>query len=497
MMGWGTKSMRASLFAACLAMFFCLHSSPGWAQRADGTAVTIRPRLAHSGNLQGGVAFSKDGTKLVSAASDGEIFVWDINAGAVIRVLPAGQSAMSTIHLSASDLLAVSGGNARISIYDLASGQIVRDLAGNGEMKALGFSPDGQLLAVLETPPGADSSQKPQAPTLALWDVASGTRREVLAAAGDIASFAKDGTLVTAGSGGEIRFWNAKTGEKLRTITANEREFLNPEAIALAPAGDWLVTAPDRNARAYGTEGDPRTNDVKGKPQTFVPVRDAQSGKLLRVLKFHQNKVGEVAISPKGDVIASVGDNLKLWDAASGKVLATFDGARPAFNAGGTRVATTVGLTGIEIRDARSGTLIKALGQPAPRVNAVKFSGNGNQLAIAVDERSVSLWDFRAARMIFDMRQEEPATSLSFAPSGDSLLVGNSGVSITVWDARSGKQVKKLSSGNNTPPDDKITRRVDENTVAYSPDAARIAVGGSHIRRSASSTVPQLKWSRH
>jgi WD40 repeat protein len=89
-----------------------------------------------------------------------------------------------------------------------------------------------------------------------------------------------------------------------------------------------------------------------------VRLRDADSGRELRVFEGHGASVMSVAFSPDGRRLASAGDDgsVRLWDADSGRELRVLEGHRGS-------------------------------------VMSVAFSPDGRRLASAGEDRSVRLWD--------------------------------------------------------------------------------------------------------
>jgi WD40 repeat protein len=94
-----------------------------------------------------------------------------------------------------------------------------------------------------------------------------------------------------------------------------------------------------------------------------VRLWDAATGKLLATLQGHTGAVYSITWSPDGKTLASgSGDRtVKLWDAATGKLLATLQGHTGA-------------------------------------VYSVAWSPDGKTLASGSDDRTVRLWDVAAGK---------------------------------------------------------------------------------------------------
>ena len=67
---------------------------------------------------------------------------------------------------------------------------------------------------------------------------------------------------------------------------------------------------------------------ASGSADNTVKLWEAASGKLLRTLEGHQELVLSVAFDPQGGTLASgsYDNTVKLWEAASGKLLRTLEG---------------------------------------------------------------------------------------------------------------------------------------------------------------------------
>ena len=118
----------------------------------------------------------------------------------------------------------------------------------------------------------------------------------------------------------------------------------------------------------------------------------------------HISAVSSVAFSPDGARIASGGrDNtIKLWDAASGKLLRTLDGHSNevhcvAFSPDGARIASGGADTAIKLWDAASGKLLRTFEGHSKDVYSVAFSPDGARIASGSRDQLSSSGTWRAA----------------------------------------------------------------------------------------------------
>jgi WD40 repeat protein len=114
------------------------------------------------------------------------------------------------------------------------------------------------------------------------------------------------------------------------------------------PVNAELVPRLDRSAKIdfvlFSPDG---ARIASGGADKSIKLWDAASGRLLRTFDGHSDTVGSVAFSPDGTRIASGSDDhtIRLWDAASGNLLFTFEGHSSfvqsvAFSPDGTRIAS-------------------------------------------------------------------------------------------------------------------------------------------------------------
>jgi WD40 repeat protein len=192
------------------------------------------------------VAFNASGV-LASASNDKTIKLWDTAAGRELRTLTGHGGEVHALAFSTDGARLASGSsNGEIKIWNTADGQVVQTLSGhNALVRALAFSPDSKTLA-------SASYDK----TARLWDASNGQTLRTLNGADAFTSvaFNKDGlTLIAGNARGEIKYFDAATGQEQRASNAHT-DAIN--SLAFSRDGRWLISASeDGSARVWAGDG--------------------------------------------------------------------------------------------------------------------------------------------------------------------------------------------------------------------------------------------------
>jgi WD40 repeat protein len=116
-------------------------------------------------------------------------------------------------------------------------------------------------------------------------------------------------------------------------------------------------------------------------------------------LFYHGAEVTQVALSPDGRRVASVGKDgsIKHWDVESGELLATYRGDVAEFSPDGKFLATTGAgeeVTSVILWDAKGGNKLRTLtGGHFLGVCSLAFSRDGRRLVSGGRDGWVTLWD--------------------------------------------------------------------------------------------------------
>ena len=269
--------------------------------------------------------------------------------------------------------------------------------------------------------------------TIKVWDAESGRLLRTLEGHTDwvrAVAVTPDGRRIVSGSDDKtIKVWDAESGRLLRTI-----EGYTVRAVAVTPDGRRIVSGSDDGTIKQVWEAENGT----------IKVWDAESGRLLRTLEGHTDRVKAVAVTPDGRRIVSGSHDktIKVWDAESGRLLRTLEGHTAwvkavAVTPDGRRIVSGSDDNTIKVWDAESGRLLRTLEGHTERVNAVAVTPDGQRIVSGSYDKTIKVWDAESGRLLRTLEgHTERVNAVAVTPDGQRIVSGSYDKTIKVWDAR-------------------------------------------------------------
>ncbi|MBZ0288752.1 MAG: WD40 repeat domain-containing protein, partial [Anaerolineae bacterium] len=245
-----------------------------------------------------GVAFSPDGTKLVSASQDGSLTLWDSATGETVwRYDDPNFSGWLSASFNPDGTKLVAGNeDGNLYIFGVAEGLPLQTLSGHSNwVMSVAYSPDGTKIAS----GSSDSSVR-------LWDAETGDPigDPLTGQTGDIWSvaFSPDGkALASASNDTTISLWDVETGDPIGEPLPGH---LNSIYV--------LAFSPDCKLLASGSRD---MTAILCDTETWAQVAQLAGG--------HSDSIFGVAFSPDGETLASgsADGTITLWDTATYKAV--------------------------------------------------------------------------------------------------------------------------------------------------------------------------------
>ena len=396
-------------------------------------------------------AFSPDEAK---AASVGGSYLrctdcvprfWEVATGHLLRkpaVTPPQARSQSVVFAHDGDQ-ALSAASGTVTQWDMKAGRPLRTLkVPSGSIDTLALSQDGMTLLTA----GPES--------LHVWDMANGRLRRSFDAGTRAAALSPDGARVLATAPPEVKFLDTMSGNQLAVATVP-----GVEAVAFSPDGfQAVVSSSVLLGRPIGPYGDPLILTLH-----LLSLRGELLGSFGRVTSLAGGFCC-LAFSPDGKTVLAGGSRLRLYDAQDGKFLRDFPITERvsalAFSSDGTRIVSGDGRGWLQLLDANSGEVIREFLGHQNGIRSVAFSRDGTRMLSGGNDFVAKLWSANSGELLATFFTTGDGAWIAFTPEG-------------FFDAsEAGMKLVSFVSGLNVLAPDRVEK------ILHRPDLLRLKLAG-------------------
>lgn len=329
-----------------------------------------RPKHIRYAGFSDALAFSPDG-KIIVTGLGNILYLWDVSSKQIQQKIDIPDSSLIvknvppivTFSQDSKRILIVPNNDKRAYLFDI-TGKNIASLIHQDRVNAAVFSSDGSVIVT------GSSDQ-----TARIWDGYTGEYIKILRGHSKsilCANFDPNGKKVITGSpeDASIRVWDISSGQTIFTFNSgvNNCEF--------SPDGKRIVASSYNLVELWSSKGN------------FIAWMTGKKGSLSSNM---------ASFSKDGAYIFGIlNDTAYLWDGYTGKQLYTFEDSRFVLAAALSHDNNFVVTTGNEVRlwNAKTGKLLATLQQATPntQIRSVAFSPDDQFLVTGSGDQITRLW---------------------------------------------------------------------------------------------------------
>lgn len=413
------------------------------------------------------VAYSPDGTRVVTASSDLVLIIWDLNTGTQVSRLVGHEHPIMSVKFSPDGTqLLSSSEKSELFIWDLASETIETsfdDVRGR-VMDAIWLPNSLQIASV--------SSNR----RVVIWDILSGG--EVIRLEGHTDNInslvvSPDGQrLYSASEDQTIIEWDLQTNMALRRFRGHDASVTNvaltSDGLKMATSSIdqtvilWELTLGTILGRLQGHDGAVLTLDIDASSQRILTgsadqtlkLWNFETGQLLNTLFGHEDRIRDVVFSPNGQqaVSTSSDGSMIIWDIVLGNILNIYNPTDTSVwsvdvHPTESRALIATGYPDnviIEI-DLTTGETIQQLMGHTGTISHVEYNRDGTKALSTASDQMVILWDVINGLPIQTFTgHTEFVWDAQFSDDETQVLSGASDKSMILWNADTGEIIRQF-----------------------------------------------------
>ncbi len=371
-------------------------------------------------------AYSADGRFFAAQTQMNKILIWEGSSGTKLAQfeMPGAFKMVMSPH---GDNLAVIDERGGVTILDrlLKQQRILFSGSATPDLPSyrLSFSSDETLLAISAFT--VPGGRQPAE----VWDVAASRRLHVFPGRADVEDlgFVPGSRSVVLAGGSKPRIWRLDPPAAPEALTGHADESW---ASAFSPDGRVLATG----------------SDDTDEPQT-IKLWDPASGRLLAGWKGHTATITSLAFTPDGRRLASSSldsgqaesPNVIIWETASRQPVAILRGHEGpvrslAYSPDGKFLATVGDDLSVRLWDTKNYTTRDVLNGHGARLSSVVFSPSSQRLATGSNDATARIWEVRSGVLQATLSDVANVNAVAFAPDGALVATANENGQIKLWN---------------------------------------------------------------
>ncbi|MBF2079649.1 MAG: serine/threonine protein kinase [Synechococcales cyanobacterium T60_A2020_003] len=401
------------------------------------------------------LTFSANGAALAIAGTDGTVNIYASNNLAAPPRTFTHPSSVNAIAFSPDGSRLLTGSQDRVArLWDSQKGTLVNYFVHDRSVVAVAFSPTGAYLAT------ATGSPLPlhQTHTVFLRDGKTGEivfQATHSAGITDIAFSADGQRLASASFDHTASVWDVPSGEPIAQMTHDNGVL----SVAFSPDGRSLVTSSlDNTAQVWELVGNPVLTTLEH-PTTIRQVAFNADGSHVatsgtdKILRLWKTSTGEfltqfttpqplkaMTFSPVDQILATLADRtVQIWNTNTGTPTLAIAHPEPinaiAFHPNGRYLATASSDNTARVWETNSGLEVARL-QHDSFVEDVTFSPDGRYVATAALDNTARLWEWQGTspREVARFAHDSFVSAVAFSPDGYYLATASLDNTVRLWN---------------------------------------------------------------